>query len=66
MNKRFRLLKKGEFIDRNKGDQFQDTGNGLWILTHETGELQIIHPGRYRRPKVLKESDLHENTAESS
>jgi hypothetical protein len=68
---RYRPLKKSEIPDRSKGDQVQDI-NRLWILVSSTytqtvGQILAANPKSYwlayRRPKELRETDLHESTA---
>jgi len=64
-NSRYRKLGPDDVIDRAKGDQCRDTGNGYWILSvagANTGRHPI--PGEtWRRPIKLRPADLHERTA---
>lgn len=64
-NSRYRKLRLDDIIDRAKGDQCQDTGNGYWILSvagENTGR-HPVHGEAWRRPIKLQPEDLDERTA---
>ena len=60
----YRKLRPHDTIDRSKGDQFQDTGNGYWILARPERTGTVPHPEEtWRRPVHLKPEHQNEETA---